>query len=339
MLLSWRKPLLFLMATVLVLAPVAGPSLQAAFSGMSLAASESEPNAAEPEPKSESDAETDAQRAYIWSATRDESRIKLRGLVPSEDDRRTVLGMVKAHFPDLQVEDRLKVAAGAPAKEQWLGAMSFGLKQLSHMKRGAARLANVGLKLDGEARSANDYAEIKKALSGPLPTGLSILAEDVRPPLADPFVFVADLTTNALKLTGSVPSESARKDVRELARQMFTRPGLDDKLQLASGAPKGWDNAVSAALRALSRLESGKVSLSGLAVTIEGMAPDEKTAAYISSQLKRDLPALFSSSESIRWKTAATESDVIERIIPRIKALAQTDSERSRLSLPPLDSE
>ena len=339
MLLSWRQPLLLLTATVLVLAPVAGPSLQPAFSGLALAASESAPNAAERASEAATDADTDAQRAYIWSATRDESRIKLRGLVPSEDDRRTVLGMVKAHFPDLEVEDRLKVAAGAPAKEQWLGAMSFGLKQLSHMKRGAARLLNVGLKLDGEARSANDYAEIKKALSGPLPTGLSILAEDVRPPLADPFVFVANLTTNALKLTGSVPSDSARKDVRELARQLFTRPGLDDKLQLASGAPKGWDNAVSAALRALSQLESGKVSLSGLAVTIEGMAPDERTALYISSQLKRDLPALFSSSESIRWKTAASESDVIERIIPRIKALAQTDSERSGLSLPPLESE
>ena len=335
MLQSWRKPLLFFVATVLTLAPAAGPSLQAAFGATSLAAAA--PNAAERAPEPDSDADADAQRAYIWSASRDESRIRLRGLVPSEDDRRTVLGMVKAHFPDLEVEDRLKVAAGAPAKEQWLGAMSFGLKQLSHMKSGAARLANVGLKLDGEARSANDYAEIKKALSGPLPTGLSILAEDVRPPLADPFIFVADLTTNALKLTGSVPSENARKELRELARELFTRPGLDDELKLASGAPKGWDNAVSAALRALSQLESGKVSLSGLAVTIEGMAPDEKTAAFVSSQLKRDLPALFSSSESIRWKTAASGSDVIERIIPRIKALAQTNGERS--ALPPLDSE
>ena len=337
MLLSWRKPLLFVMATVLVLAPVAGPSLQADSSGTALAAAESAPNAGERAPDANTDADNDAQRAYIWSAARVESQIKLRGLVPSEDDRRTVLGMVKAHFPDLEVQDRLKVAAGAPAKEQWLGAMSFGLKQLSHMKKGSARLLNVGLKLDGEARSANDYAEIKKALGGPLPTGLSILAEDVKPPLADPFIFAANLTTNALKLTGSVPSEGARKEIRELARQLFTKPGLDDKLQLASGAPKGWDNAVSAALRALSRLESGKVSLSGLAVTIEGMAPDEKTALYISSQLKRDLPALFSSSESIRWKTAASESDVIEQIIPRIKALAQTDSERS--ALPPLDSE
>ena len=80
---------------------------------------------------------------YVWSATRIGSGLRLRGQVPSEEDRRTMLGMVKAHFPDLEVEDRLKIAAGGPPKEQWLGAVSFGLKQLSHLKRGSARLYNV----------------------------------------------------------------------------------------------------------------------------------------------------------------------------------------------------
>ena len=73
-----------------------------------------------------------------------------------------MLGMVKAHFPDLEVEDRLKVAIGAPPKEQWLGAVSFGLKQLAYLKRGSARLLNVGLKVEGEAHSAADYADAKK---------------------------------------------------------------------------------------------------------------------------------------------------------------------------------
>ncbi|MGH6832637.1 MAG: hypothetical protein ACRECM_06405, partial [Methyloceanibacter sp.] len=91
---------------------------------------------------------------YIWSATRIESGIRLRGSVPTDEDRRTVLGMIKAHFPDLEVEDRLKINAGAPPQDQWLGAVSFGLKQLSHLKRGSARLLNVALKVDGEARSA-----------------------------------------------------------------------------------------------------------------------------------------------------------------------------------------
>jgi OOP family OmpA-OmpF porin len=274
--------------------------------------------------------------SYVWSATRIESGIRLRGSVPTEEDRRTVLGMVKAHFPDLQVEDRLKVTKGAPPHDQWLGAVSFSLKQLAHLKRGSARLLDVTLKVDGEARSATDYIEVKKALAGPLPTGLIIANENIKPPIADPFIFMADLGTNALSLSGSVPSEDSRKQLRDLSRQLFRRPGLDDRLELASGAPKDWDEAAAAALRALSRLESGKIALSGLAVTIEGVAPDQGTAVAVSYQLRRDLPALFSTSESISWKEAAAPHDVAARLIPRIKEMARTEGRLPKGSLPEL---
>jgi hypothetical protein len=274
------------------------------------------------------------KKAYVWSASRTGSMLRLRGLVPSEEDRRTVLGMVKAHFADLEVEDRLKIAEGGPPREQWLGAVSFGLKQLSHLKQGSARLLNEGLKVDGEARSANDYAEVKKALTGPVPTGLTILNDHVRPPLADPYVFIASLGPDTLVLTGSVPSEERRKDLKELSRRLFERPMLDDQLQLASGAPKRWNDAVEASLRALSRLDSGKVAISGLALSIEGLAPDKGTAIAVSYQLKRDLPSLFSSSESIKWKEADVSGNADAMIVPRINEIIKTDNGQATGSLP-----
>ncbi len=251
-------------------------------------------------------AEPKAKRqGYVWSATRSGSDIRLRGMVPSEDVRSTVLGMVKANFPDLEVEDRMRVAAGAPAVDQWLGAVSFGLQQLSHLKHGSVRLLNVGLRIEGEAGGAEDFAELQKSLGGALPTGLNVIANDVRPPRVEPFVFVASLSPDTLALTGSVPNERMRKRLRDLSRQLFERPTLDDRLELASGAPKNWNDAVIALLKALSRLESGKVSVTGLAVTIEGIAPDKGTAASISSQLRHDLPSMFSPSEKIIWKEAS----------------------------------
>ena len=191
-----------------------------------------------------------------------------------------------------------------------------------------------GVKVDGEARSANDYAEVKKALTGPMPTGLTILNDHVRPPLADPYVFAASLGPDTLVLTGSVPSEERRKDLKELARRLFERPMLDDQLQLASGAPKRWNDAVEAALRALSRLDSGKISISGLALSIEGLAPDKGTAVAVSYQLKRDLPSLFSSSESIKWKEADMSGSAGAMIVPRINEIIQTDNGQATGSLP-----
>jgi len=283
-----------------------------------------------------SDADEKQRPAYVWVAARSDSGLKIRGAVPSEEDRQTLLGMVKAHFPDLAVEAKLKVEEGGLPREQWLGAVSFGLKQLSHLKRGAVRLTNANLKVSGVANSADDYVEIKKALAGPLPAGLTAGGDDIRPPIADPFVFTADLGVNALSLAGSVPSEDARKQVRDLSRQLFARPGLDDRLQVASGAPKNWDEAVTAALRALSRLESGKVALSGLAVSIEGVAPDQGTAVAVSYQLRRDLPKIFSTSESIKWKEAKAPQDIAAQVIPRIKDFARTKGSWPKGELPPL---
>jgi hypothetical protein len=263
---------------------------------------------------------------YVWSATRSGSSLRLRGMVPSEEDRGTVLGVVKANFPDLAVEDRLRVVGGAPPKEQWLGAVSFGLKQLTLLRHGSVRLLNVSLRIDGEARGAPEYAEVKQSLSGPLPTGLSIIGDNVRPPMADPFIFVASLGPDSLALMGSVPSDRSRKQLRDLSRQLFERSSLDDRLELASGAPKDWDAAVTAALKALSRLESGKISLSGLALTVEGVAPDKGTAAAVSSQLRQDLPALFSTSESISWKAADAARSGADWILERIKQNTPTES-------------
>lgn len=325
------RPLLFLVVSVVAIIALGAhaafrpdPALRteaAAARHVTLAASKSE-----------------ARQDYVWLATRADSELRLRGVVPSEEDRRTLLGMIKAHFPDLVVEDRLKVAKGGPPKEQWLGAVSFGLQQLAHLKSGTVRLYDVNLQLSGEARSAKDYIEIKKALAGPLPTGLTIKGDKVRPPVADPFVFTADLGVNALSLAGSVPSENSRKQLRELSRQLFQKPGLDDRLEVASGAPKNWDDAVTAALYALSRLESGKVALSGLAVTIEGVAPDKGTAVAVSYQLRRDLPELFSTSESIKWKEAKAPRDLAAQVLPRIKGYARTKGTLPPL-MPPFDGQ
>jgi hypothetical protein len=311
------------MAAAVVLAGALAADLSAA---PGPGASPAELTLSKPEPVLVAD--KPASRTYVWLATRIESSIRLRGSVPSDEVRRTVLGMVKAHFPDLEVEDRLKVTKGAPPQDQWLGAVSFGLQQLSHLKRGSARLFDIALRVDGEAQSAADYTEVKKALAGPLPTGLTVAKGNIKPPVADPFIFVADLGANALSLSGSVPSENARNEVRELSRQLFHRPGLDDRLELASGAPKDWDEAVAAALRALSQLESGKIALAGLAVTIEGVAPDKGTAVAISYQLRRDLPALFSASESISWKEASAAPYFAPQVLPRIKERTETAAPR-----------
>ena len=76
---------------------------------------------------------------YVWSASTRGNRIKLVGHVPNEETRTNILGVVKAAFPKSDVDDKLELARGAPDDNAWLGAISFGLKQLGGLKNGTVR--------------------------------------------------------------------------------------------------------------------------------------------------------------------------------------------------------
>ncbi|ODA68609.1 hypothetical protein A7A08_00439 [Methyloligella halotolerans] len=291
------------------------------------------PKRATPDDASDKEAADDAAakvEPYRWMARRSDNKIKLRGAVPSEKDQRTVVGMAKAHFADLDIDDGMRVTEGAPAKEQWLGAVSFALKQLTHIENGTVRLSDVALTVDGRARSTNDFSEFQEAMHGPLPTGLSVQKIAVSPPVADPFVFSASLEGNVLRLAGNVPSEEIHTHLKDIVGSQFRGRAVDDQLEVASGAPEHWEAAIQAALSALSRLQEGEVNLSKGAVKIDGMAPDKSTATELSYQLKRDLPQRYRSSENIRWKEAARANDVAGNILPRLKAIA----DRRETSLP-----
>ena len=128
--------------------------------------------------------------------------------------------------------------------------------------------------------------------------------------MVDPFVFVAGLSANALTLLGSVPSEDARN--RCASCRANCSNGRVSPLQVASGAPKNWDQAVAAALKALSYL-FGKISLSGVAVTIEGVAP-AGTATAVSDQLGATCraysrPQRASAGKKHRFRPACRQND------------------------------
>ncbi len=283
---------------------------------------DAEESTAEDEPKPQQAAEeTDKVEPYRWLARRSENKVKLRGFVPSEKDQRTVVGMAKAHFANLEIDDALKVAGGAPPKEQWLGAVSFALKQLTHIEEGNVRLSDVALSLDGRAKTAADYNELQAAIHGALPTGMSLQKMAVAPPVAEPFVFTASLEGNILTLAGNVPNAELQSRLLELAAQAFQGRAIDDQLTIAAGAPENWKDAATAALAALSRLQEGKVTLSGDDLKIDGMAADKSTATELSFQLRRDLPSPYRASENIRWKEAGQRGDIANTIIPRIKEI------------------
>ncbi|NOX83297.1 MAG: OmpA family protein [Alphaproteobacteria bacterium] len=103
------------------------------------------------------------------------------------------------------------------------------------------------------------------------------------PPLADPFVWIAQLQAGQLVLSGYAPSPSARDAVFLLAAMRFPDADISGALEIASGAPPedSWLSAASISLQALARLDNGAVEANGPAFEVSGVVADSAGAAAI----------------------------------------------------------
>ena len=101
--------------------------------------------------------------------------------------------MTKASFPGFEIVDRTTLARGVPSNDVWLAGVSFGLKQLTSIKRGDVRLEDLGLAVAGEAEDIPGYRAIKQALANSVPKGIKVTADRVTAPVVSPYMWAAQL--------------------------------------------------------------------------------------------------------------------------------------------------
>ncbi len=233
-------------------------------------------------------------------AERRDNRIRLVGFVPNDKARRDVIGMVKANFPTLDIEDRLRVARGAPDLDLWLSGVGFGLKQLALLKSGQVVLEQTKLTVDGEAADVGSYRMIRKALTLGLPQGIALKREGVGPPVARPFLWTVRLNREQLELTGTVPGDSFREALLMQAKRAFPKRQIVDAMEPASGAPKGFEPLALMVLQELAKLEDGTAEIRDVAFGITGMAESQAKAEAVRAALRQGLPSSFRMTEQIR---------------------------------------
>ncbi|MGQ0671430.1 MAG: OmpA family protein [Hyphomicrobium sp.] len=237
---------------------------------------------------------------FTWLATLNGGKLVLSGLVPSEQARASLLSVARANFPKLQIEDAMRLARGGPGTDVWLSGAGFGLKQLSHLKRGTAGLTDASLALEGEALDNAAFKSVRTAL-GKLPAKIKLSSDGVMPAVASPFGWSAKRVHDKLVIAGHVSDEEARENLFALAKSKFGSIAIVDRMEVAGGAPDGWAKAASVALEQLARLAEGSAETSGPAFKIAGEAADEATALAIRKSLGGQIPATFQVSDAIKF--------------------------------------
>jgi len=237
---------------------------------------------------------------YTWWAVKKKLRVKIRGHAPNNNERRTILGFVKAVIPDLEIDDKMVLAGGSPPLQLWLGSISFALLQLGHLESGTIQLSGTDLRITGEAKTTAAYRDLKTALETQLPAGMTLTHDGVTPPVVKPFAWKAVYSSGTISFSGYVPSEVARTQIVGQTRNLFPDYKIVDVMELAAGAPDSWLWAVSASLIQLHRLESGLVKLKGTTLEFKGIAADKIVAEDVVSSVRNGLPSSYKSTEDVK---------------------------------------
>src|SRR6056297_69045 len=112
---------------------------------------------------------------YIWGAALGSGDLRLTGYVPNTRTHRRILEVSKEQFPQRDIRDDMQPARGGPGEDIWIDGISFGLRQLMQLKKGArVGLNGTSLEISGEAESVTAYRAIKGDFSRRIPSGITL---------------------------------------------------------------------------------------------------------------------------------------------------------------------
>lgn len=112
-------------------------------------------------------------------------------------------------------------------------------------------------------------------------------------PEVAPYQWGASARGNRVRLSGYVPNDEMRSSILGVAKATFPKSEIDDKLELARGAPEAnsWLGGISFAMRQLASLKNGVVSLRDNALSVEGEAVGFAEYKTVKGALRNNLPA------------------------------------------------
>jgi hypothetical protein len=207
-------------------------------------------------------------------------KLKLKGLVATEEDHKALMGLVKASFPSADVNDRLKIVDGTKTDLK-LGGISFALKALSFVQVGSARIDEHGVALAGETDSSAVYAEFKKFVAAP-PTGVLLKEDRVSQPPTS-VAWRAEVGDGKVKLSGAVADKSDKKELEATVQALFSGLEIVDETSVVAGTSDSWMDAAMHSLQVLRLLESGFVELADDKIKLYGHTSDETKLGRIDS--------------------------------------------------------
>jgi len=226
---------------------------------------------------------------YMWAVKKGPEGIVISGFAPTDEIRSNTIAKAKSVFGKLAFADHTDVAAGAP--EGWAKAVGIVIEQLAQLKMGEASFRGRELTFSGEANDEQIASNVRRTLKLDVPQGFKI-TDRIRYPKPNLFAagsgYVMGIVNNgsSVDVIGMVPSEAARAALVDAVKARFPQRIVNDKTQVAPGAPEGWQQCVVAGLASLPRLTKGKSLLSDHNLEVSGETNDYAASKSLPGDIK-----------------------------------------------------
>ncbi len=228
-------------------------------------------------------------RPFVWAVKKSGAGIELSGFAPSDDDRDRLNARAKSLFGSMSISDHSAVADGSP--EGWSKAASVALEQLAQLRSGEAAISDRDLTFSGEAPNEQAASAVRRTLKLDVPQNFRI-TDRIRFPRSDIVAagggYVMGIVNEGatLELVGMVPSEAARAALIDAVKARFPGRPVNDRSQVAPGAPDGWQQCVVAGLASLPRLTKGKSILTDHKLEVSGETDDYAASQSVPGDVK-----------------------------------------------------
>ena len=221
---------------------------------------------------------------YVWSAKMAANQLLLTGFAPDDQTKVEVFARAKKLFPKFALVDRTEVADGAP--EGFGKAAVTALDELAQLKTGSADITGKDMTFSGEAADEATAIAIRKVLKSDVPPAFKVGEHIKYPKMSGPYVMSIARDGKSIELTGFVPNEAAHAALIDAVKARFPGAAITDKLQIASGAPEGWQTCIVSGLAALPKLKTGKVVLSDRRLAVSGATDDFAVSQVVPAEVK-----------------------------------------------------
>jgi hypothetical protein len=235
------------------------------------------------------DATPPAEQAFAFTAASAGERITLSGAAP-DNIRTALVDEAKQAVPRAAVSDGMHASAAAPVGFDVVATRA--VQQLAQLPFGAITITQDVVSVRARAQDRASYDAVMSALQS-LPDGFRLDAADFAPPLVRPYTWAATSTEREVHLSGHVPSEAARQQLRLAAAAAFPSKPLVENLHAATGLADEVDFAAATnfALTQLASMQTGTVELADSVLSVRGEVVHKDALAAISAAVQASLPA------------------------------------------------